>query len=541
MLSAASIQCATKLITPCVNACWPNFEGTQYISARYQRFYQRIFTGYLLVRDNGQAADLVHRYAKTVLQQTVHQHQTIQNHTIINRHQHYQFSPVYSKLIPLPLDPVIGGIASTVAATRRQEALILAARQLLAQQPDNKALLPQLDLAVIINQRIGQQHKMALSREQRPAKTQTQYPSVWEMVRLTPLLQLAEEVATRLLTRKNLTKAALKPAAEDRQNKKVPQTVINRPLVLNTYTGDSRKYTRYRSSINHRLQHINNSHMQGLNSPANLVEHYNDQYRIIRQNLPYAISNSLGVNLTSHYGNYRNHVYHNTQIPETEIGQKQRSDSNIIETLITQRPWFGSNQIHTTNTLRQAVDKQRIYQRFSELLTSDQYSSQTIKVAADSLKKSTANSGLFTNKEQNSGSQILLRVPPLPHSNHAALKEKSIISQIKPEITLPGQSTLAIRRAKNGATDMVYNHKNSKDSSLTAQILAINSPEIQVAPQMAIEATGQTAAPAATSLNEPYNRPIAALSKKQTRQVANEVYQLINQRLRFEKRRRGLS
>ena len=81
---------------------------------------------------------------------------------------------------------------------------------------------------------------------------------------------------------------------------------------------------------------------------------------------------------------------------------------------------------------------------------------------------------------------------------------------------------------------------NSVEPRSETQVLEVN----KLAALHANHLTRKEVAVAPQSVNESFdlstNRSQLALTKLQTRQVANEVYQLINQRLRFEKRRRGL-
>ncbi len=263
-------------------------------------------------------------------------------------------------------------------------------------------------------------------------------------------------------------------------------TIVSRPLILNTLNTDTTHDASYRANRVQKLSASVTAIRYQLRNNKDSIQQYSAQYHTIRQFLPYQVSNLLNQNLTTGFSFNRHTTLNQNAILSQNSHLNQNHNLNQNNSL---------NQFTNHSLLPALVEHQRLkHQSIHSQKNGNNKAQGTNKLPA--LKALT---GQW--KESSSAIQAL----PLVH------QKKPTPEQVSAQSANKVQSHT--RTQPEPATPRVHQKKSTADTALNAR-----HPLQQNRSQSADH----------------------GFSKQLTKKLADEVYQLINQKIRFEKRRRGL-
>lgn len=545
---AAQVLVKLTINTPCSSAICavaPDLLDS-HTSSRHQDFINSVYTGYLMrQRAADEVAELVYHQPPRSIESSQHIHNHIsENYTHINRYYYYQQTPSLLSVNQQYAER-LASISSTSKGRGKSNNKQLAVKTLpqiqlkstLSRLIDNSKLLSLLQVSPATTERqtgiakfklngVGQSKAAADSQTPQLAQIVRPLQVLWhshsgqQVSRFLPLLRQVEQLASDLtapqkldaIIKRQISSNSLSHLSkrdkqlDDEKSQQQVRVLVSHPLILNTFNEKQQLQNTYLSRLPQRQftggLKVNAGTSANDNSLAQYQ--YNIQYHALRQNMPYSVSRGLAANM-------------------------QASDSN---------------QVGAFGQLGKYSDQQLLNQL-------NRYSAEQ-QLHNTHLSKLTILS-LGLNPSLVSAAARLSGVRGSPHSKvqiRTLLQDLSYTQPRQSASAVPAQQiSPATQQMPHSRANLVYTTKEKTGRSFSSSTgfpsavspstttKVTDGPIGPVTPPNAI----QPAVASEQQNQQLSRRPQGMLSKIQTRQVADEVYQLINQRLRFEKRRRGLA
>ncbi|CAG9295016.1 hypothetical protein [Celerinatantimonas diazotrophica] len=475
-----------------------------------------------------------HIEQRQVLQQTIHQHRHQHNHSLLQQHQHWHLL----------------SIGTPIAATPRTT---------------HKQLSSPITLSSLLASKANTQTSPTTESAQSWLHTVTQNAlpqlKIWTSKRLfkaiTPIIKQAELLKTIFSQTQQPTQQ--QQAGTPEHTTPAKATMISRPLILNTFNPYSSNGISYRISRAQRLSSPIDM-MQQVSDHPNLLKHYNRQYFAIRQLLPYQISRFLGRDITTGF-EYKTPLSEDSTLAQRAhlplIPHDQNSRIQDLLPFLPTPSTTGLSLLHRESLQKTLLDKtpsaDTSFTRLalSRLLPMLSYNTVLNNQPQDLLAKSTTGKSAkewpFTNLLFNN----TLSRKPFTNKlfNDKQFKSESLINISAPET--PILKTVFDQLKQAASTPLTLAHKapaltqgkHAKNEARPQPQLIypknVEKPEPSVPKEPTKTKDDSAANVTERSISSLYNEQ--GFSRQLTQKLAEDVYQLINQKIRFEKRRRGLS
>lgn len=427
-----------------------------------------------------------HIEQRQVLQQTVHQHRHQHTHSLFQQHQHWHLLSIGA---PMAGEPIAAPIKLSPLAAPKTE--------------------------------FQAGHYTHTTQNWRHTVTQNALPQLktWISKRLfkaiTPIIKQAKLLKTTFNQAQQPTRLQKQGTADPSPSSKA--TMISRPLILNTFNPYTRNGISYRISQAQRLSTpVDVMHQAA--GQTNLLKQYNRQYLAIRQLLPYQISSFLGRDITAGVAYKAPQSTDSTQAYRTRLSLIPGYQDSSIQGLLP------SLQTHPASGLSLLDRESLLHRKSLQKIASDKAPSADTSLTRLALNR------LLPMLPYNT----MLNNPSLINTSSAETPIlKTVFSQLKQAVSTPltmVQKAPELSREKRTTNEsrpqLIY--------PKTEETTESSSPKEPTKTK-----DSSTANMAEKPMSSLYNEQ--GFSRQLTQKLAEDVYQLINQKIRFEKRRRGLS